>query len=137
MSNELPMPTRGRVECGKLTTTSCGDIISVRGRWLQIARSGNRYAAGFMFCAVAGGREDQHEANVTLCAAAFNAATAAADLGFDPIAAVEALPELLKALNDIAAWSDGPEVGAWFDNPGDAELARTALAAARTRGITA
>lgn len=32
------------------------------------------------------------------------------------------------ALNDIAAWRDGPEVGSHFDEPGAAETARRALA---------
>lgn len=40
----------------------------------------------------------EHLANSDLIAAAFNAATAAADMGFDPIAAVEALPKLLGGL---------------------------------------
>jgi hypothetical protein len=33
-----------------------------------------------------------------------------------------------KALNSIACWADGEVVGSWFDAPGDALIAREALA---------
>ena len=63
------------------------------------------------------------EADGLLIAAAFNAATAAADLGFDPIGAVGALPALLESLMSIR-----DECG--YPTAAHAEIA---LAAARTR----
>lgn len=33
----------------------------------------------------------------------------------------------IDALNTIACWSNGPEVGPRFDSPGDARIAREAL----------
>jgi len=42
------------------------------------------------------------DANARLIAAAGTAAQEAADMGYDPVAAVEALPELLEALESIA-----------------------------------
>lgn len=39
--------------------------------------------------------------NAKLGLAAFNAATEAADMGFDPIGAVQALPELLRAIDAV------------------------------------
>ena len=75
-------------------------------------------------------------ANAELVAAAFNFAEEARKLGFDPIAAVEALPELLRALNDIAEWSENLVSCSGDEFPGCHGLARSALAAARTRGVT-
>jgi hypothetical protein len=37
---------------------------------------------------------------------------------------------LVEALNEVAAWRDGPVVRGHFDSPGDAGCARTALARA-------
>lgn len=43
---------------------------------------------------------DEQRANATLTAAAFDAAQEAKEMGYDPVAALKALPELLKACKD-------------------------------------
>lgn len=45
------------------------------------------------------------------------------------LAAAEAkIARLTAALNEIASWSEGPEVNGSFDEPGSARIAREALA---------
>lgn len=80
--------------------------------------------------------QDQCETNAHLICAAFNAAHEARKLGFDPIGAVEALPELLEALEFI----DGLSCNYEPDLPMPAEHVnlllkelRAALDKARTR----
>lgn len=79
---------------------------------------------------------DVGEANRDLISAAFNAATAAADLGFDPIGAVQQLPMTMQVLGLIQG-----HVSAAIAQMGDKHgklnqigvLVDRALAAARTR----
>lgn len=62
--------------------------------------SGQEYVLAVILGDVA---ELNSEANAALVAAAFTAATTAEDMGYDGQAAVEALPELLRALDEIAS----------------------------------
>ena len=68
--------------------------------------------------------QNQQEANARLICIAFNAAHAAKELGFDPIAAIEALPFLLEKLEKIQNCSHHKT--AW-------SIATAALDKARTR----
>ena len=64
------------------------------------------------------GYDEMEQANMDLIAAAFNSATAAHALGFDPIAAVQALPKLLALVLDVASghYDDMPaRIGAQAD----------------------
>lgn len=85
MANRDAMPTRGPVEIPD-NPFQCDQV----------------FVNGTLICDVAGevGDDPEVDANMALIAAAFNSSTAAADLGFDPVAAIEALPELLKKLVD-------------------------------------
>ena len=69
--------------------------------------------------------QDQQFINAVLICAAFNAAQKAKEMGFDPIGAIEALPELLNALANTVHHFDGEAE--------DMYEARSALKAARTR----
>jgi len=135
--SELPMPTRG-------------PVLIEHDHWLVDPDHDERFGVtsvavnaldtAYIPCDQTATKES--EANAHLIAAAFNAATAAADLGFDPIAALEALPELLKAIEaagvvvgDLTQWScqdphNGSEMFVVQQQLG------TALDAARTRGVT-
>lgn len=77
--------------------------------------------------------EDVCDANARLIAAAGTAATAAEDMGYDGIAAVEALPELLEALKDLTLAYKALRKRAGYDgdDPSDSiDLAEAAIAKA-------
>lgn len=112
--SKLPMPTSG-------------PVVSVHGDDETLATVNIEYKEPIAELKGRGpGHLAEENANADLIAAAFNAATAATDLGFDPIGAIEALPELLRAAKD--AMPELHDNEAWCEEP-----IRTALSAARTR----
>lgn len=115
----LPMPTRGPYKSQRSGGDNRHQISGANGRQIAILW-----------------RDEHTKANSDLIIAAFNAATAAADLGFDPIAAVQALPELLRVLNGVEEWVKFFHGQAGWDEytkSPEVKALRASLAAARTR----
>lgn len=146
--SELPMPTRGPVlATGAVHLVKgngdrggaeewCGDVYQVEG-------NGVKYRGGVCnlqsATCIDGIGPQEAEANSVLIAAAFNAAEEARKMGFDPIAAIQALPKVLDALGTLLKGADsvgGYEWDADEEFYGGRELASIALAAARTRKAT-
>lgn len=95
--------TRGPVKIGHTITDDNKPMIVLRG----FNGDGNKvYDAmiegpDYAIAGVGGVGYDECLANSQLIVAAFNSATAAQDMGFDGIKAVEALPGLLKVIQGI------------------------------------
>lgn len=129
MSESLPMPTRGPVD-GHKSYTRYGEIIT-RDFLNRVAN----------VCHPGMGPTEETTANIDLIAAAFNAAEEARKMGYDPIAAVQAVPKMMKALTQVTSTADESfqreELAVWSDAIGDiSHVCDAALAAARTRDTT-
>lgn len=94
--------TRGPVKIGHTITDSNKPMIVLRGlngdgdKVYDAMVEGPNYA----IAGVGGVGYDECLANSQLIVAAFNSATACADMGYDGIKAVEALPELIRAIRE-------------------------------------
>lgn len=141
MKTEKPRPTRGPVKID-ISTEICLGLPMTRYRLYWTSD----YGPSEIPLSDVNGKTPQAEANADLICAAFNAATEAADLGYDPIEAVRALPKVLTALWDLLEALDYAktnckprgavgrfffEVGPDDHDHGMTTLARAALAAAR------
>ena len=83
--------TRGSAVFEELRAVHDGDgYVLTEGNRVEICHHGGAQSLGLP--------RDEVLANANLIVAAFNAATTAEDMGYDGQAAVEALPELLRAL---------------------------------------
>jgi hypothetical protein len=140
----LPMPTRGpvyasgaihlvkgngdrgRIEewCGGVCPVE-NDAVRYRGEVCSIQSA----------TCIGGIGPQEAEANSVLIAAAFNAAEAARQLGFDPIAAILALPKLLAACELAVNGTAGERDCSNDDECGIWPAICDALSAARTREV--
>lgn len=119
MSKQLPMPTRGPVR-----------IVEARGSRGELCYH-NLVDSCARSILMVPAWEGDGKVNADLIAAAFNAATAAQDMGFDPIGAVEALPTLLETVREYKnCRSINPDDPCFECDQATDE----ALSAARTRG---
>lgn len=108
----LPMPTRGPVV---FDTEVVGDSWPgpISAQCDELFTWGMDGEEGVYF---------YHQADIDLIAAAFNAAEAARHMGYDPIAAIQAVPALLRLAESVHA-------NGFVD-------ADAAISAARTREVT-
>lgn len=108
--SELPMPTRGPVYVGGsavsglaagLIRIEAPDSFLTSGKGFPDGGSTKSYDT--CICYLNGHPDDSETvaANRDLIAAAFNSATAATDMGFDPIAMVEQLPAMLLLIQNL------------------------------------
>lgn len=130
----LPMPTRGPIDAPTHINGYMGYCVECEGATLATVHLLELWASDDEFTQSRAGQPTA-VANQALIAAAFNAAEAARQLGFDPIAAILAMPKLLAACELAVNGTAGERDCSNDDECGIWPAICDALSAARTREV--